>query len=198
VHGKTVNVSPRARVNGQVVAPGIGGERGFGVRLTASPRELVNGEVEETVLRASTVLDLTRRETFVPRATPASSAEDGSFQLFADSGVFDLSVRPEPESGFAWLVQPNIRVLPAAAQSSQELGVLRLPVPVRYTGAVSSLNVGGRVADALIRAYAYLDEEGDVTDQPADAYSVVQVAETRADSEGRFELLLPSTLTATR
>jgi hypothetical protein len=197
VRGKTVNVMPRARVDGRIVSPAVNGMNGFGVRLTASPRELVDGELEETVLRAKTVLELTRRESFVPRASSAVSASEGTFQIFADPGVFDLSVRPEPESGFAWLVRPNVTVLPASAQSQQELGTLRMPLPVRYTGAVNSLNLGGRVADALIRVFAFLDDEGVVIERGSEAYSVLQVAETRADADGRFELLLPSTLTAT-
>ena len=47
--------------------------------------------------------------------------------------------------------------------------------------------------DALIRAYVYLSDSG-YTPKPADAKSVLQIAETRAQSDGSFTLLLPSHL----
>jgi len=47
------------------------------------------------------------------------------------------------------------------------------------------------VPNALIRAYAYLGSDGPV-DTTSEARFVVQVAETRADDRGKFELLVPS------
>src|SRR5690606_29437960 len=126
---------------------------GFPVQMNASPRELVGGELGETVLRANTVLELTRRETILPRATSSFLSQDGSFEILADSGVFDLSVRPDVATGYAWLVVPNVPVGPAGTQASSDLGTLRMPQPVRYTGGVSALSVGGGGANALIRAY---------------------------------------------
>ncbi len=192
VHGKTVDVRPRSRVSGRVVTQGSANVQGFAVRLLASPRE--SGAGGEKILRANTVLELTRRDNVLPRATSAVLSESGEFSVFADPGVFDLSVRPDPESGFAWLVQPNMTVLSMASVGGQGVRSLRLPLPVRYAGQVTSYNLGGSVADALIRAYAYLDADGSLTNEESEAYSVIQIAEMRADSDGRFDLLLPAQL----
>ncbi len=173
VHGKSVTVRARARVSGQVIVQ------------------------TQQMLRASTVLELTRRASFVPRAATTTLSENGAFDVRADAGVFDLSVRPDAASGYAWLVKPNINVMSSSSRAEQSLGTLTMPLPVRYAGAVKSLNLGGNVADALIRAHVYLDAEGVITEEPSEAYSVLQVAETRADREGRFELLLPAELLGT-
>jgi hypothetical protein len=192
VHGKTVNVRAQARVTGEVLPLGDGTTTGFNVRLVASPRELPTEEVEEPQLRAQTVLELTRRESFVPRSTSAAVAGNGRFEVFADAGIFHLSVRPEAGSGFAWLVQPNVVEL-GGIQLETDLGSVRLTPPVRYSGSVSSDNLAGRpVAEALIRAYVYVDAHGELQEQADAALSVLQVAETRADAAGNFELLMPS------
>jgi hypothetical protein len=61
---------------------------------------------------------------------------------------------------------------------------MALPLPVPYSGDVTVLD-GVVLPGALIRVYVLLDD-------PAEA--VVQVAESRADAEGRFDLLLPERL----
>jgi hypothetical protein len=50
------------------------------------------------------------------------------------------------------------------------------------------------VPDALIRAYLYMDAEGLYTSQASAARSVLEIGEARADENGRFELLVPSSL----
>lgn len=184
VHGKTVSVSPRARVAGRILSAGSGTVSGFSVNWSASPTQL-----------PTTILNVTRRDAPVPRATSASLADNGSFSIFADAGVFNMTVRPEPESGFAWLVKPRITVHPFEGHNAvQELSDLRLPLPVRYHGKVESLVVGGVVPDALIRAYVYLDMDGALTSEAQEAESVIQVGEARADAAGEYQLLLPSEL----
>jgi hypothetical protein len=184
VHGKTVSVSPRARVAGRILGAGSGSVSGFAVNWAASPTQL-----------PPTILALTRRDAPVPRATSASLADDGSFSIFADPGVFNMTVKPGPESGYAWLVKPRITVDPFdEVNAVQQLSDLRLPLPVRYHGRVESLVLGGVVPDALIRAYVYLDSAGALTSEAGSAEAVIQVAEARADAEGEYELLLPSEL----
>jgi len=184
VHGKTVSVSPRTRVTGRVLGAGSGSVGGFTVNWAASPTEL-----------PTTILEATRRDAPVPRATSVSLDEQGHFIVAADAGVFNMTVKPEPESGFAWLVRPNISVLPFSLdRPSQALSDMRLPLPVRYHGSVNSLALGGVVPDALIRAYVYLDEKGALTSDAADASAVIQVGEARADADGKYQLLLPSDL----
>jgi hypothetical protein len=121
--------------------------------------------------------------------------DEGSFSVFADAGAFNMTVKPEPESGFAWLVRPNISVLPFSLdRAEQALSDMRLPLPVRYHGSVNSLVLGGVVPEALIRAYVYLDEKGALTADAAAARAVIQIGETRADADGEYQLLLPSEL----
>ncbi len=52
------------------------------------------------------------------------------------------------------------------------------------------------LASAAIRAYAYLDKNLAYTRDAKQAVSVVQVAETRADENGAFRLLVPSSIVA--
>ena len=92
------------------------------------------------------------------------------------------------------------------SSASQDLGRLILPLPIVYQGAVTipgaSTAEGSpdsmSVPNALIRAYVYLDQNGAYTAEPDDpqrgARSALQIAETRADDQGRFRLLLPSRL----
>jgi hypothetical protein len=51
---------------------------------------------------------------------------------------------------------------------------------------------------ATIRAYAYLDKDLAYTRDPAQAHTVVQVAETRADEQGAYRLLIPPSLASSR
>ncbi len=183
VHGKTVSVSPRARVEGRVLRAGSGVASGFAVNWSASPSE-----------QPDTIVEATWREAPVPRATSVALAADGSFSVLADAGVFNMTVKPEPESGFAWLVKPNITVPAFNSAPAIDLGDLRLPLPIRYEGVVESLVLGGVVPDALIRAYVYLDESGALTVDAAEAKAVIQVGEARADARGEYQLLLPSEL----
>lgn len=183
VHGKTVSVSPRARIDGRVLGAGSGVASGFAVNWSASP-----------AAHPGTLVEATWRDAPVPRATSVSLAEDGSFSVFADAGVFNMTVKPEPESGFAWLVRPNITVPAFDSEPAKDLGDLRLPLPLRYEGVVESLALGGVVPDALIRAYVYLDKNGALTVDAAQASAVIQVGEARADADGEYQLLLPSEL----
>jgi hypothetical protein len=173
-------VFPRAKVHGTLLS-GFGDPvTGLPVQLSATPRALETG-----------VMDRARGlSPFVPQAASLGQTEQGHFEVLADYGLFDLSVRPDPSSGYGWWVRPGIDV--HAPEPS--VGELRALFPVRYWGSVESQDVAGAVADALIRAFVYLDLDGGVTDDPALATSVIQVAETRADADGRFQLLMPQRL----
>ena len=184
VHGRTVSVAPRTRVSGKVLGAGSGSVSGFAVNWSASPTDL-----------PKTILEATRRDAPVPHATSVSLDDDGGFSVFADAGTFNMTVKPAPESGFAWLVRPNISVLPFSLdRTEQGLSDMRLPLPIRYHGSVNSLALGGVVPEALIRAYVYLDEKGALTADAAAARAVIQIGEARADADGEYQLLLPSEL----
>lgn len=175
-HGKSVRVRPRARVSGEVRTPTGTGVTGFDVTMTASPEELTRGSFQSQL----------GAFPFIPRASLGAATSDGAFSVRSDYGTFDLSVRPAPETGFAWYVQPSIEVI----DPEPNLPDIRLSWPVVYNGTVSSLSAG-QLPGAVIRAYTYLDSEGQLA-PPEEATSVLPVAETRADEEGRYQLLVPS------
>jgi hypothetical protein len=68
-----------------------------------------------------------------------------------------------------------------------------LPLPVVVDGTLSSLDTRGVVPDAVIRVYALL-KDGDLVGSLEEADSVIAVGESRADDQGKFQLLLPSML----
>jgi hypothetical protein len=129
-----------------------------------------------------------------PRAGADLVSSDGAFELTVDPGAFDLTVRPDAGSRFGWYVDSRLSI--AAGQGDHELSDrLALPWPVAYRGRVLLDSDGETpLAGALIRAYAYVTADGAFTSNPAEARSVVQVAETLADGDGNYELLIPASL----
>jgi len=131
-------------------------------------------------------------EAFVPRASTGLVAADGSFELRADAGDFDVVVRPEARAGFAWLVRPGVPV--EVAETTRHLGELTLPLPVAFSGLVrvradpESDGIDHAVLPgALLRAYLTVDSG-----------TVVQVGQATANEEGTYELLLPERLESVR
>ncbi len=134
----------------------------------------------------------------VPRASTGTVLDSGAFNLLADSGTFDVSVRPQSGTGFAWSVVPAVPVGTTPETSAGvNLASLSSPLPVQYggtvtvPGATAASTVG--VPGALIRAYVYL-VGGKYTADPDKADSVVQIAETRANDVGKFTLFIPASL----
>jgi hypothetical protein len=128
---------------------------------------------------------------FKPKSETTVVGLDGRFAFHADPGTFDFSVRPPDGTDFAWLVRPNVEV----QSGVHDLGEMTLPLPVVYQGTVTV--PGGMtpapVPGSLIRAYIYLNTSG-YTEKRDGAKAVVQIAETRAGSDGTFQLFLPSHL----
>jgi len=129
--------------------------------------------------------------TFVPRASSTTVQGGGSFSLSVDPGTFDIAVRPNSETGFAWLVAPAVRV-PAGGIG---LNRITMPLPVAYSGTVqvTGVNAPRAVPGALVRAYLYM-KSGEYTADEKSADSVLQVAETRAKDDGTFTVLIPAEL----
>jgi hypothetical protein len=187
--GKTIDLSNSLGITGSVVDVAQHYVATAQVQAVASPQSIRYDALQETLGGTAAV----PHPAFVPRATAGEVGSDGSFALKADPGTFDISVRPNDDTGFAWLVAPNVLV--SRLGSAAHFPLLTLPLPVSYSGTVT---VGGSdgastpIPSALIRAYIYL-KDGDYTDA-AHANSVVQVAETRADKLGAFEILIPAEL----
>jgi hypothetical protein len=158
------------------------------VQAVASPQSIQYDPLQNT-LGSSTANQV--KNAFIPRASAGRVNSNGDFKLKADFGKFDISVRPNADTGFAWLVMPNVEISPIRAG----LARLSMSMPVSYRGTVT---VPGSptpvpVPSALIRAYIYLKKD-DYTGDAENADSVLQIAETRADVDGSFNILVPAKL----
>jgi len=188
--GKTVELLPAVHVTG--TANLLQGEPALGsaVIAIASP-----GDIQVDPLTRAAQGNL----SVAPAAESAMVDDSGFFDIRADPGVYDISVRPPDGSGFAWYVASQVLVQPATTPMLQnrDLGPFNLPLPVPYAGQIAvPLDSDNRmpIAEALLRAYIYLDQNNAYTGDPTRAASVVQIGETRADADGNFELLIPANL----
>ncbi|HVW29956.1 MAG TPA: hypothetical protein VHC69_31555 [Polyangiaceae bacterium] len=131
------------------------------------------------------------------------------------SAIFDVVVQPADGTHVPWLVWPHVDVSGGAADLGLQYATLpiiqrgRVQVPNGMSGAPPS------VPGTLIRAYVVRDASGapiaDPTGLPSCSSgtyigptestrcirSALQVAETRADSQGNYELVLPASVDAT-
>jgi hypothetical protein len=181
--GKSVPLSGRTKVVGLADTPLGAAANGASVRLDPQPEpvtplETALGDVPVTPRTAMSTVDRT-----------------GHFSLSADTAAYQMTLRPASSTGFSWFVRTNLVVDGSQAGSEQNLDTLSLPLPVRYSGLVTVAGGETVLPDVVIRAYAFLGKNGLTSgpDDPLDpALSVIQVAETTADSSGKFDLLLPS------
>jgi len=182
--GKVVTLGSSLPINGQVFdSSGTAGVATALVQALPSPATIRSNVVDQALGESSPV----------PRASIGNVAEDGTFGLIVDGGTFDLSVRPQPSTGFGWVVFPSVGVQPALA--GPNLGKQSIPLPVSYSGTVTMPGSGAplTVPNALIRAYIYMSN-GEPTADASKADSVLQVAETRANNDGTFEVLIPASV----
>ncbi len=136
-------------------------------------------------------------EPFVPRSTGSFVDDAGRFVLQVDklrNSRVNVRVEAPEELGFGWFVRPGLEL----GVVDQDLGRVALPLPAVISGAASVIEEGESLplTSGVIRAYAYLDENFRYTREPQVARTIVQVAETRADTDGGFRLLLPETIDA--
>jgi hypothetical protein len=176
--GKVVQFARAAVVSGRAVTP-LGPLAGASVRASVTPFSVRT----DLLGRAEGRVDPP------PRAGGALVNQDGSFSFLADPGFYDLFVQPDQDSGFGWYVQPLLQV----ESADQDLGDLKVTLPVVFRGVVTSStgtsNASSGVSDALIRAYTYVSNP----ERPEER-AAIQVAETRADQNGAFKLLIPQKL----
>jgi hypothetical protein len=179
--GRTVEVLPLVNLTGSVLTASNAPVSGVSINAAASPASLPLDERNAPLPVA-------------PRAGTDILDANGVFEIGAEPGTYDLSVRPTDATGFPWLVRPNLAV--GGQESEIRLPALRMPLPLEYSGVVTA-NANSRqepVAGALIRAYVYVTNQHTYTGDPAKAASVLQIGETRAGDGGEFKLLLPPNL----
>lgn len=174
--GKVIELPPIAKLTGQSLF------QDAQVQAVPSP---------QTILPFEDALGI---GPFSPRATVGRVDETGRFEVQADPGTFDVSVQASDSLGFGWFVRPGVEV----GTSDKDLGRVSLPMPALLSGTAQVALAGGKalLSAAAIRAYVYLDKDRTYTSDPLLAVSTIQVAETRADEQGRFRLLVPAGLSA--
>lgn len=184
--GRTIQLPASATVSGRVVSPGGGtGLEGATVELQPSPA--TTPQMDE----------LLRGGAFTPRVASTVTGRSGAFTIAADPGSYRMWVWPGEDSGFSWLVMPNLAV--SDEGSSPDVGHLKMPLPVAYRGKVTlppqdDLGEPIKGAGAMVRAYAYLNAALDPVSNPSAAESAIPVSEARADEKGNFVLLIPDSL----
>ena len=199
--GKVIALGRALAISGAVVDASDSPVASAQVQAVASPLS-IQSDILQQFLAGS----------YVPRASPGEgggfeltvngarypfetrvSWPRGDFNVLTDPGTFDFSVRPDPDTGFAWLVMPNLLV--SSTSNGVGLGRIGMPLPFPYGGTVTVDGAEGPklIPGALIRAYIYL-RQGQYTTDVVNADSVLQVAETRANDRGVFEILIPAEL----
>jgi len=183
--GKVVELGTALPITGRVVNASQKPVATAQVQASASPA---------SITESNYLLELRRGAAFVPRASSGGLNASGDLVLRTDPGTFDISVRPNANTGFAWLVMPQVPVTVLGAGAN--LGTLTMPLPVSYGGTVMTGegDAGVPVPGALVRAYIYLANGQYTSNADGNADSVLQVGETRSDSEGKYEVLIPAEL----
>jgi hypothetical protein len=131
------------------------------------------------------------RLPLLPRPGAGLTDAAGHVVVPLDEGMYDLSVRFPPSSGFPWLVKARLQV-PLASD-----GELRGSPPVEVQGVVYDRPLSDTRRKPLtrgtIRAYALLPSTPGTPGRPLPS-SFVPIAEAPIDGSGAYKLLLPSRL----
>jgi hypothetical protein len=193
---------------------------------TGTRRCMTDADAAACAAQPVGVLETSLAESaYVPRTASAVTARDGSFTLSGvDCGgcdkqvggaSFDVVVQPADGTQVPWLVWPQVTVV-----ENRALPLLRATLPIIQRGKVvlpsAMTEAPTALPGTLIRAYLIRDASGaPILDDPtglpscsSGTYtgdgnttrcirSALQVAETRADSDGNYELVLPASVDAT-
>jgi hypothetical protein len=118
-------------------------------------------------------------DSILHRSQETVSNDLGTFAMSVDAGSYDMHVKVPPETGFAWLVEPEL-LMSAERGSVERTYELDPPIPVR--GVVRASD-GQAMPGAVIRAYVLTASEGS-------ASRTIQVAETTSAEDGSYRLLI--------
>jgi hypothetical protein len=163
------SVPTQIAFSGAVLALGV--EPAAGVSVLAKPRVNVS---DSPVLEQT---DLARSPS-----PPPTTNRQGKFRTHLDAGRFDVSVRPDFQTGFPWIVEPDLDF--SEVQSPQTRSY-SLPAPIVARGMITASD-GSAVSGAQVRAYRFVGE--------GDERRAVQIAETDSDENGNYRLLIAPAL----
>ncbi len=152
-----------------------------GVVRTADGRPLANASVDMTPasrLSSGRVLGRDTPSVFEdswPRPSSTTTGESGTFHLDVDPGEYDVTVRPQPGTGFPWLVRPDHLVM-----APTTLAPLVIPAPVPL-----DLRIHGSVPPADFPLVS-------VTVQAFSFYNgaAVAIGEATTDADGHLRMML--------
>ncbi len=168
--GQTFTLMERATFAGDVVTSDGRFMRGATVQATANGAAALEDEQHEELLAAR-----------YNRSSDAVTGENGSFALKLDIGTYDLAIKPPPESGFPWIVAPDLVI---GFAESTVANRFEFGAPVPLSGTLRDAN-GDIVRGAEVRAYGVLGGENDVRRS-------VLIGRAISDEQGHYMLLLPS------
>ncbi len=157
--------------SGTVLA--LGSEPASGVSVQIKPRVNLFGS---SVLEEA---DLARS----PSPAPTTNLQ-GEFRTSLDAGRFDVSVTPDSQTGFPWIVQPDLDLTQAQGAQMRDYS---LPAPIVARGRITASD-GTVISGAQIRAYSFVGE--------GESRRAVQIAKTDSDENGNYRLLIAPTLAA--
>jgi hypothetical protein len=187
--GRLLSLPPLVRVAGSVngsVHWGSAASASF--RVTPSSKILYDAVSNTATMRQVSPGARTMQALFQP-------AQESSFQLLADSGTFDVSLRP-PE-GLPWIVTPGVQI----GSDEVIMSPWSMPLPAYWIGHVrvpladgDDSSILGDVPRAFIRVFVLVNGTRQVVSATAEAATIVQIAETRAGADGSFNLVLPNEL----
>jgi hypothetical protein len=113
------------------------------------------------------------------RSQEAVSDDLGAFAMSVDVGLYDMHVKTSSETGFAWLVEPELVM---SADAGESVRGYRLNPPIAIRGVLRT-RAGEIIPNALVRAYVLTSAEGE-------ASRPIQVAETVSGEDGSYRLLI--------
>ncbi len=119
------------------------------------------------------------------RSQEAVSNDLGAFAMSVDAGLYDMHVKTSRESGFAWLVEPELAM---SADDGDSFRGYRLDPPIPVSGVIRN-GEGKVVPNALVRAYVLTTVEGGPSRS-------LQVAEAESGEDGSYRLLIAPRLGA--
>ena len=114
----------------------------------------------------------------VHRSQEVVSDDLGDFAMSVDTGVYDMQVKLPAESGFAWLVEPELRTSLDEGDLRREY---RLEPPIAVDGVIRNSD-GEPVPNALVRGYFF--------NPSSSGTRPLQVAEAVSGEDGNYRLLI--------
>jgi hypothetical protein len=182
--GRLLQVPVYSQVQGKVASP-LSSSQSATIEATPTNGLLYDKSTQIVALRNSNSGARAASVIFQPQS-------NSQFALPVDMGTFDFSFRVA--SGLPWIVSPG----KAVVSGTNTLSDWSFPLPVPWSGSLNvpsgsnSANGGSvQIPSAVMRVYALLNDQGRVVNDPKTASAVVQIAESRTEADGTFQLELP-------